>query len=260
MKSPFPGMDPFLEGYLWPDVHNGLAFIIKEVLVPQLGNKYVARTEIRKETDTNPLEDITIMYPDVEVSKKLDTFNEPASSNYKSSAISPPTIKIPTTSPTKVNIPYLEIRKRNNNELVTVIEIFSPVNKRNPGLKSYRKKRDKLSKSKVHLLEIDLLRRGERPFSHPDLPNTHYIINLLRVNSKNTVVWDFNVNDRLPIIPVPLIEPDTDAKLDFGQILDTLYKRSAYHLSIEYKKTPPKPVFSDYFQSWISQLTEKVRY
>ncbi|HRI60134.1 MAG TPA: DUF4058 family protein, partial [Saprospiraceae bacterium] len=22
MKSPFPGMDPYLEGYIWPDVHN----------------------------------------------------------------------------------------------------------------------------------------------------------------------------------------------------------------------------------------------
>ncbi|MEK7784049.1 MAG: DUF4058 family protein, partial [Chloroflexota bacterium] len=22
MPSPFPGMDPYLEGYLWPDVHH----------------------------------------------------------------------------------------------------------------------------------------------------------------------------------------------------------------------------------------------
>src|SRR5215211_5821787 len=25
MPSPFPGMDPYLEGYLWPDAHNALA-------------------------------------------------------------------------------------------------------------------------------------------------------------------------------------------------------------------------------------------
>lgn len=25
MPSPFPGMDPYLEGYLWPDVHHRLA-------------------------------------------------------------------------------------------------------------------------------------------------------------------------------------------------------------------------------------------
>jgi len=25
MPSPFPGMDPYLEGYLWPDVHHRLS-------------------------------------------------------------------------------------------------------------------------------------------------------------------------------------------------------------------------------------------
>ncbi|MGL4621783.1 MAG: DUF4058 family protein [Chroococcidiopsis sp.] len=25
MPSPFPGMDPYLEGYLWSDVHSALA-------------------------------------------------------------------------------------------------------------------------------------------------------------------------------------------------------------------------------------------
>jgi hypothetical protein len=25
MPSPFPGMDPYLESYLWPDVHQRLA-------------------------------------------------------------------------------------------------------------------------------------------------------------------------------------------------------------------------------------------
>jgi hypothetical protein len=25
MPSPFPGMDPYLEGHLWPDVHHRLA-------------------------------------------------------------------------------------------------------------------------------------------------------------------------------------------------------------------------------------------
>ncbi|NES71483.1 MAG: DUF4058 family protein [Okeania sp. SIO2D1] len=25
MPSPFPAMDPYLEGYLWPNVHNDLA-------------------------------------------------------------------------------------------------------------------------------------------------------------------------------------------------------------------------------------------
>ncbi|HEY9820633.1 MAG TPA: DUF4058 family protein [Candidatus Sericytochromatia bacterium] len=31
MPSSFPGMDPYLEGYLWPDVHNALTSKIRGV-------------------------------------------------------------------------------------------------------------------------------------------------------------------------------------------------------------------------------------
>ncbi len=30
MPSPFPGMDPYLEGYLWPDVHQALDTVYDE--------------------------------------------------------------------------------------------------------------------------------------------------------------------------------------------------------------------------------------
>lgn len=37
MKSPFLGMNLWLEGYLWPDVQNRLAQVIAEVAVLYLG-------------------------------------------------------------------------------------------------------------------------------------------------------------------------------------------------------------------------------
>ena len=43
MPSPFPGMDPYLEGYLWSDVHQSLAAQIKRQLVPFISPRYVAR-------------------------------------------------------------------------------------------------------------------------------------------------------------------------------------------------------------------------
>lgn len=46
MPSPFPGMDPYLEGYLWPDVHQRLATEISKQLTPRLRPKYVARLAI----------------------------------------------------------------------------------------------------------------------------------------------------------------------------------------------------------------------
>jgi hypothetical protein len=67
MPSPFPGMDPYLEGYLWPDVHHALASKIRQLLVPQLSPNYLARLEVSVFEDKNPEGEVGILYPDVEI-------------------------------------------------------------------------------------------------------------------------------------------------------------------------------------------------
>src|SRR5215471_14324399 len=44
MPSPFPGMDPFLEGSRWIGVHSQLCAEIARQLAPRLRPKYVALT------------------------------------------------------------------------------------------------------------------------------------------------------------------------------------------------------------------------
>jgi len=41
-------MDPYLEGYLWADVHHELATIIKRLLVPLVRPKYAVRIEVSR--------------------------------------------------------------------------------------------------------------------------------------------------------------------------------------------------------------------
>ena len=67
MPSPFPGMDPYLEGYLWPDVHNALAAKLRQLLTPLLRPRYTARLAIYMVEDIAPESEIGLMYPDVEV-------------------------------------------------------------------------------------------------------------------------------------------------------------------------------------------------
>lgn len=43
MPSPFPGMDPYLDGHLFQDVHHALANEIRDRLAPHVAPKYVAR-------------------------------------------------------------------------------------------------------------------------------------------------------------------------------------------------------------------------
>ena len=226
MSSPFPGMDPYLEGYIWPDVHHELSSAIKARIVAQISSDYVARVNTYSFVDTAPQEDVGILYPDVEASFE----------------------------PIEVRIPVIEIFDRKGNNLITAIEILSPVNKRKPGLEPYRAKRIRLREAGVNFLEIDLIRRGERPFPHPLMPKTHYLALLTRAGAGQTDVWAFNLQDPIPVLPVPLLAPDPDARLDLGAALDEIYERSRYELSIEYQESPPPPNLSESDREWIAGL------
>ncbi len=253
MLSPFPGMDPYLEDYIWPDVHHRLAAVICELLGPQISPAYVARLNQYTVNDTAPEEDVGIMYPDVDVLRRK--VEEPAE-EYAAGLppMTPATISIPAIRNVEVRIPVVEIRDGQKNRLITAIEILSPVNKRKPGLQPYREKRERLHSSGVHLLEIDLIRRGQRPFSHPYLPRSHYLITLIRAGSGTTDAWAFNVQDTLPVVPVPLKAPDKDAVLGLGKALEMIYSRGLYHLSVDYKKEPPPPAFDEEDKKWIKKL------
>lgn len=254
-------MDPFLEGYLWPDVHHELASVIKELLVPQIRPTYVARVNLYTVADTSPEEDVGIMYPDVEVLRRKNQVREAIASyaGEKTKELTPPTTSIPDTTPVEVRIPVVEIHDREHNRLITAIEILSPVNKRSPGLEPYREKRQRLHAAGVHLLEIDLLRRGERPLPHPYLPIAHYLIFLTRAGQGSTDIWAVNVQDTLPVLPVPLRSPDPDARLDLGRGLAIIYERSQYELSIDYGKNPPLPDFSEEDRQWMSNLLKAAK-
>jgi len=257
MTTPFPGMDPYLEGYLWPDVHQELASVIKGLLAPQISPDYVARLSSYTVEDTSPEEDVGIMYPDVEVlHRRKREVKETSAIKYAGGidALTPATISLDLAFPIEVRIPVVEIRDRKNNQLITAIEILSPVNKRNPGLGPYRKKRLRLHAAGVHLLEIDLLRRGERPFKHPYLPKSHYMALLTRAGSTSTQVWAFNLEDTLPVLPVPLKSPDPDVSLILRKALKEVYTRSLYHLSINYREDPPPPALNVEEQKWMREL------
>jgi len=47
MPSPFPGMDPYLEGPMWSSVHSALCNEIARHLTPKLRPKYIAETSDR---------------------------------------------------------------------------------------------------------------------------------------------------------------------------------------------------------------------
>jgi hypothetical protein len=256
MTSPFPGMDPFLEGYLWPDFHQAFAEAIKEILLRQISPNYVARTNIYTVMDSDLKEDVGILYPDVHVLRQEKPGTSFGHRGGELAVITPASVVLPIFPPVEVKIPFVEIKDRKNNTLITAIEILSPVNKRRPGLAPYRKKRSELHHAGVHLLEIDLLRRGERPFEHLLLPVSDYLVTLTRGDSSKTELWVFGLKDELPIVPVPLKSPDADVPLDLRHAFDIVYERSMYELSIDYTEDPPPPL-SEELYLWIKSVVSK---
>ncbi|MBD2447091.1 DUF4058 family protein [Nostoc sp. FACHB-152] len=255
MPSPFPGMNPYLEGYLWSDVHNALASKIRAFLVPQIRPKYAARLEVYVVEDVSPSSEIGILYPDVEVLQLRQRRDIEPQNQSSGVATTPAPLTLPVVQPVEVRIPTVEIRDTANNILVSCIEILSPVNKREPGISDYRKKRQRLYNANVHLIEIDLLRRGSRPFNHPRIPDVPYLITLTRSQSGLVDVWPVTLQETLPIIPVPLREDDPDAVLNLQAALNAIYDEAGYELSIDYSQNPPPPALSEADTNWMrSQL------
>ncbi len=255
MASPFPGMDPYLEGYLWPDVHNALSAKIRQILTPRIRPRYTARLNIYVVEDISPEGDIGILYPDVEIMRNQRS-DETRSSvvprlDTAFGVVTPAALTIPVVLPIDVQIATVEIRDTAQNQLVTSIEILSPVNKRDPGLQQYRLKRQRLYQAGVHLLELDLLRRGTRPITHATLPDVPYLITLTRAHTGKTEVWPLGLQDKWPIVPIPLRQPDDDVALDLGTAFTETYDEAAYDLSINYQEPPPAPALSDAEKAWV---------
>jgi hypothetical protein len=149
-------------------------------------------------------------------------------------------------------------------QLVTSLEILSPYNKRaSEGLSQYRDKRHRILNSRVHLIELDLLRGGARPGSEvADEPvEAEYILLVNRAGGQRvSEIWPVALNEQLPILPVPLVSPDPDVPLDLNAAIHAVYADSRYDTRIDYRRPiPPPPLRSamaEWFGSW-RQTQEK---
>lgn len=236
MVSPFPGMDPYLEGDLWTTFHIQLAVEIARQLTPQLLPRYFAFANQRQVADT-PDEvaiEATDVYPDVGVIEAKPARPAPASA-----VLAEAPLKLTTVMPSQVPHSWVEIRDHAGRALVTLIEILSPTNKRGDGRREYLRKRNKILRSSAHLVEIDLLRKGKRvPMAEP-LPPGDYFVFLTRVNARpETEVWPVALSDSLPRVHIPLREPDPDVPLDLQQAFNNIYEQSPYGVAIDYFKPP----------------------
>lgn len=170
MKSPFPGVDPYLEAQkLGPDFHAAFIHCWQEVLLGKLPQRYDARMQENVYIGRVEEEEVRRYYiPDVAVVGE----RRPARPARRrggggvavadEEAVDLKPVRIPHAILQERNIRNIEIREKPGNKLVAVLELLSPTNK-TWGRAKYLRKRRELRRSGVHLVEVDLLIGGKSP-------------------------------------------------------------------------------------------------
>ena len=140
---------------------------------------------------------------------------------------------------------------KSGHRVVTAIEVLSPTNKRaTEGQRLYLKKRDDLKLARVNTVEIDLLRGGDRILMVPPqlIPLAHrttYQVCIWRASQHDTfAVYPIPLQERLPVISVPLRPHDREVPLALQTILDQSYRNGGYD-DIDYRGEPDPPLTAD---------------
>lgn len=251
MPSPFPGMDPYIEALVWEGFHTGLIVALQELLRPQICPNYFALVEQRVYIEYSPAEDRPLIRPDAAIVQATAVSERRGGATALD--VAPVILSLPM--PQEVEEPFLTVRLMDTREVISIIEILSPSNKRPgaSGREEYLKKRADVLRSSANLIELDLLRGGERLPTIPDPPPADYYALVSRGNRRpNVECYHWTLRDRMPRIPIPLRSPDPDVALDLQAACTLVMDRAGYSDWIDYAG-PVAPRLSPDDAAWAAE-------
>ena len=243
MRSPFPGMDPYLEEH-WRDIHHRFLTYACDELQEYLPGDLRARLEERVFVEPEYGERRGI-YPDVRVVERPGRGGGTALA-LEVEVAEPLVIHAEGEPATEGFIEIIDVGS--GNRVVTAIELLSDSNKLpGEGQDQYRKKQREYLQGGVNLVEIDLLRSGKRvlavplwlvPLSH----RTTYQICVTRGSRPRThEVYRASLREPLPSIRVPLRPTDADVPLNLQTLIERCYHHGRYD-DINYRVAPHPPL------------------
>jgi len=248
MKSPFPGMDPYLEMH-WSDVHQSLVTYAREALQPSLPADLVARMEERVFIESEP-DRIRRIVPDVHVATHAGS-TAPAAFEREPGAIVLAEPVVFDLSLDPITEGYIQIRERDGGRVITVIEFLSPANKcGGPGQDKYLQKQAEVLSSDASLVEIDLVRSGRRVLALPsaEIP-TRFRNDFLVCISPGWVkgrreLYPLPLRQPLLAIAIPLREGETRVPLVLQALVGRVYSVGRFNLT-DYTVEPEPPLMPE---------------
>jgi hypothetical protein len=242
MKSPFPGMDPYLEPH-WLDVHTAIVAAARQDLNRHLPDDLIASVEERVAIETEEGDERTFG-PDVRVFEPpapeftvVEATGGHVATKYRLFAqVEPATER------------FIRVIEAGSERLVTVIEFVSPTNKRGRGLRAFRSKRKDLVDTGVNFVEVDLVRGGNwnallRPYHCPRKAISSFRVTFrIRRDPGAVTLEPIPLRARLPKIGIPLRSKDPLVELDLQELLDETYVTGRYARRLDYHRELDPPL------------------
>lgn len=257
MPSPFPGMDPYLENPIrWAGVHLNLISGIQAELNRQLPDGIVA--------EIDQYVWVTDDAGDRELLGNPDTFvTGPHQANGAYPA-DPAGVAAPTATTTMSaravrRTRVVRIVSAEDARVLTVIEVLSPSNKNGgENREAYLAKRREYFAARSNLVEIDLLRDGDRlPMGRPRPPVSDYHVLVTRAGEyPRARVWTFGIREPFPTVPVPVNRTTAAVGLNLRPCLDRVYDEGRFVGKVDYD-APATPPLDRAGAEWAAELLAK---
>jgi Protein of unknown function (DUF4058) len=263
-RSPFPGMDPYLEyPAFWSSFHTRLMVAIAEAIEPQLSPQYYVDVESRTYQGDESGSDLLIGIPDAIVAARQLDKAAPTRSSVEDTVVvtqpRPELVEVPM--PIEVKERYLEVREMGTDQVITVIELLSPKNKRQgEGRMAYEKKRRLILGSETHLVELDLL-RGSKPMTILGMRSLYsYRVLISRSQDRpKAELYGITLQQPLPSFPIPLKPDEPEPIVPLQVVFERLYERLRYGTRIDYHQPVPPPKLAQPDQQWVDELLIPLR-
>ena len=260
-RSPFPGMDPYLE-QRWDDVHTRLCTLISSTIQPLLPGPLRARAERRVMLETTDEDDVLLRSyrADAAVIETPDSHRASAFAmgNQGGTALIPEPLQIRILRERPVDRWVQIIDVSNGNRVITAIEVLSPTNKKSgKANEKYREKLDEYLNAGVNVVELDLLRSSRdhliiSPEYLETSLRTDYLACINRDGKATWFVYPLSLREPLPTIPIPCRPTDTDVPLTLQPLIDQIYIDGG-HDDIDYAKPLDAPLSID-DAKWVETL------
>jgi len=260
MRSPFPGMDPFLESpSQWSEFH---ARFIYE-LAAELGDNVDDNFGVHIEKRVYLVEDNLWgdgrgfqAIPNVMIERQRTI--APATSTQTMATVSEPTY-IERFEALEVHEWFIEIRETRNRDAIAVIELVSPFNKTagTRGIEDFNGKRNAVMASRTHWIEIDLLRNGARLAEVENKSDYYALLKRAVQPHDQFAVWFFDLRDKMPTIAVPLRLPYDDIALELQTVFDRTNERAHYARHLDYSADIPMPRLSVPMLRWVGDQLQQ---